>query len=545
MHLFLLLIKNRLRALLYSLTAIGKSKKKKTGPVQKALAAAGVALLLSYLAVAMEGILVLTFYTLADALHGTPLAWLYFALAGMIVLVFMVVSSIYTAKSELFDAKDNELLLSMPIPQNVILASRLSLLLLINLALSVLVALPAGICYVIVAGASPLGVIYFILLFLALPFLGTALSALLALGLTLLLARIPKRLHSLITVIFSLAFLALYFVGYYALLSNTGELLGNLFGALSALDGIYPLMWFGRAIADGHTLYLLLSLAMLLLPSLAVFGGVALSFRRACTNGEGKAERRAYVARPMKASSPFLALLRREWQMMVAYPMYLLNSCLGAIFMLLAGGYLLFSSGDVTSLISGLNLGFPVISDLVVPTFALVICFFVSTSTLSSVLISVEGGTLWQLKCLPVAARTILNAKLSLYFLAYGIPSLFVSVVTAVVLRASFLEALLLIVLPLLFLLATGLFGMLVNLRMPYLKWRNMTQAVKQSGATLVTMLSCMAFLVLPVLAIVLLPEAFYAWVPLCFLLLLVAVCLVLLYLYKTRAEGMFEHLSA
>ena len=49
----------------------------------------------------------------------------------------------FTAKAQLFEARDNELLLSMPIKPSAILASRMVSLLLLNLGFELLVAIPA------------------------------------------------------------------------------------------------------------------------------------------------------------------------------------------------------------------------------------------------------------------------------------------------------------------------------------------------------------------------------------------------------------------
>jgi ABC-2 type transport system permease protein len=59
----------------------------------------------------------------------------------------MFIGSIFAAKAQLYEAKDNELLLSMPIPPSAILASRMLTLLLINLAFDLMIAVPAGIAW--------------------------------------------------------------------------------------------------------------------------------------------------------------------------------------------------------------------------------------------------------------------------------------------------------------------------------------------------------------------------------------------------------------
>ena len=74
------------------------------------------------------------FSLFAEPMLETGLAWMYFALAGLSCIAISVVGSIFATQSYLYEAKDNELLLSMPIPVSYILASRLLALLVLEFA---------------------------------------------------------------------------------------------------------------------------------------------------------------------------------------------------------------------------------------------------------------------------------------------------------------------------------------------------------------------------------------------------------------------------
>ena len=58
-------------------------------------------------------------------LHQAGLDWFYFSLMGGISILLNIIGGIFASKTVLFDAKDNELLLSMPIPPFLILAGRM------------------------------------------------------------------------------------------------------------------------------------------------------------------------------------------------------------------------------------------------------------------------------------------------------------------------------------------------------------------------------------------------------------------------------------
>ena len=84
----------------------------------------------------------------------------------------MFIGSVFTAKSQLFEAKDNELLLSMPVPPGMILLSRMAALLAMNFVLELVVALPVFAAWLQYGTVNGVGILAFIVIVLALPLFG-------------------------------------------------------------------------------------------------------------------------------------------------------------------------------------------------------------------------------------------------------------------------------------------------------------------------------------------------------------------------------------
>lgn len=63
---------------------------------------------------------------LCEPLVSVGLGWFYFAIMGLIALFFGVFGSVFNTYASLYNAKDNDLLLSMPILSGKILLVRLS-----------------------------------------------------------------------------------------------------------------------------------------------------------------------------------------------------------------------------------------------------------------------------------------------------------------------------------------------------------------------------------------------------------------------------------
>ncbi|NCC69933.1 MAG: hypothetical protein EOM14_17415, partial [Clostridia bacterium] len=168
---FKALIKSRLLALFSSFTRSSRLKKKKS-PAFKLL----IVIFAIYILGCFFFIFGQLFYALCAPLAGYGFGWLYFGLAALMASVLCFIGSVFMAQQQLFSAKDNDLLLSMPIPPAYILGSRMLMLFVLNLLMEILVIGPAGVVYCMYYVPSAAGVIIFVVCSLALPFIPMTLS---------------------------------------------------------------------------------------------------------------------------------------------------------------------------------------------------------------------------------------------------------------------------------------------------------------------------------------------------------------------------------
>ena len=94
------------------------------------------------------------------------MSWLYFAIMGATAALFGVFGSVFNTYSSLYDAKDNDLLLSMPIPVRDIMAARLIGVYLMGLMYSGVVVIPAVGVYFITAHPGISGITAVIMAFM-------------------------------------------------------------------------------------------------------------------------------------------------------------------------------------------------------------------------------------------------------------------------------------------------------------------------------------------------------------------------------------------
>ena len=165
----------------------------------------GYAALLLYAAAAFGAMFWLLSDTLCAALEPAGLSWLYFALMGTLALLIGLIGSVLMTYPTLYAARDNEFLLSLPIPPGTILLARMTGLYLLTLFFQVLVLLPAGIVYARYAGLTAGGAASWLVALGLLTLLTLALAC--TVGWLIALAAGHVRHRSLMTVLLSTVFI--------------------------------------------------------------------------------------------------------------------------------------------------------------------------------------------------------------------------------------------------------------------------------------------------------------------------------------------------
>ena len=258
------------------------------------------------------------------------MSWLYFLIMSMIAVALGAFGSVFNTFSGLYLSKDNDLLLSMPIPVRSILAARLMGVYLMGLMYSAVVIVPAAVVYWVVADVTPAGVFGSILLIILISVVVLILSC--ALGWCVAKISLKLKNKSIITVILSLAFFALYYFIYFKAQKVIQYLLQNalIYGG-KVKDSAYPLYLFGR-IGEGDVVAMLLFTIAIAVLALLTFYLLSRSFIHIAT-ATGKTEKVVYREKKEKRKSEFGALLTKEFRRFTSSPNYMLNCGLGTVLM--------------------------------------------------------------------------------------------------------------------------------------------------------------------------------------------------------------------
>lgn len=476
----------RFRGLFAGLTAQTASRKK---PQSKGMILL-YAFLYLYLLVVVAGMMCFLFYSLAAPFHAMNLDWLYFAIAGIMALGLAVIGGVFTTQNQLYDAKDNDLLLSMPVTPGAILISRMIPLLALNLVFVGIVMVPATVMYAIAVKVSAATILFPVLVWLGICFFAQAICCLLGWLLHLVLSRMNK---SAATMIYLVVFLGVYFFVY----SKASEILQSIATNAQQIADILQLwVWPAYAMglgAAGSILHVLAFVVICGIMFAVAYKIISMTFMSAATGSKYTGKKRKLDLRGNKVLSPTQAIAKKELSKFLNCPIYLSNMGLGILFsaaMAVAGIILHDTIAPILNMISPDN--------TLTPLFiCALLSFNISTCCISTPSVSLEGKNIWILKSLPVSGKQILMGKLQNHVVLTVPVNMVAGLVLAITYRCSFLGIVFSALIPGLLALFSGFLGLWAGLNWAKLDFINEAYPCKQSISMAVAMFGMMG---LPVL---------------------------------------------
>jgi len=434
------------------------------------------------------------FYSICIPMISSGFGWLYFTIADIMAIALCFIGSVYMTKSQLFDAQDNDLLMSMPIPSGYILFTRMILLLAVNYFFELIVLVPAGVVYCINFSPTAAGIAIFLTEFLFLPLIPLTLSCIFGWLLAVISERV--RYKSFIVTFFSLVLLGFYFYFMFRVNTYLQSLIQHFSAIGEKIRNTASLLYhFGAAISDKNAVSLILFILCAIIPFGIVYILLAHNFIKIATTKRGTV-RVKYREQPLKENSPRAALLKKELLRYSSSPVYILNSSLGVVLILFFA----------VSLIIYRDLPYmfekelPGLAPYLNPVFVALICFLSSTVFISAPSVSLEGKSLWILQSFPVDGGDVLISKAKLH-MVICLPAVFLASLACIVItKLSLFQILLTILLPAVFTILCALLGVVINLRFPKFDWINETIVIKQSLSSGISMLVFMAASAIPAL---------------------------------------------
>lgn len=512
-------------------------KDRKSGKLRTARGIAGYVLLYLLLFGFIGVVFGIAAAALCEPLLSAGMGWLYWCLMGVIAVFFGVFGSVFNTYSSLYQARDNDLLLSMPVPESRILMVRLSGVYAMGLMYELITMIPTLIIWFVTAPFSVTGTVNALLIPLVLSFFILVLSAVLGLAVALIAGRMKHK--NILIVFVSLVFMAAYYYLYSKAYSILQLILLNAEAAGSRLRIVlYPLYQMGLA-AQGRVSSMLIFTVIVAALSAATYAVLSRSFLKLATSHRGTA-RTVYKEQTVKAGSVSSALLRKEFRRFTGSASYMLNCGLGIILMPASAVVLIWKAEMVQEFISR---GF--IQDYV-PVMALAsICLLTAMNDMAAPSVSLEGRNLWIAQSFPVSGRQVLAAKLKMHLILTLIPAIPLVIAVEWVMKPTIFYAVMIPAAAVLFVVLMAETGLMLNLKMPDLHWTSEIVPIKQSASVMIALFG--GWLLAAALAGVYLLAGIALSAGACFIMLcvlLAAGCIILMRWLMCKGARIFETLK-
>ena len=423
-------------------------------------------------------------FLLGDLLNS-PFRWLFYALMGVVSILLGTFGSVFNTFSTLYIAKDNELLLAMPIPPWQILLARITLVFGMSLLYSGCVWIPAVVYGWIFGAPTAAAVVFDILLLFVVALLVTVLTCVLGWFVALVATHIKNK--SFLLVLASLLFVAGYYyfcfhmTEFFMAIVTNAEAIGN--GIRTWGNLLYQL---GLA-ADGNGKAMLIFCGITMVLFGLCFFVLAKTFTRIVTKTHGAEKKSGKVT--IKSAPLHTALLKREWKRFSSSATYMLNCGLGIVMVLALDVLALYKREILTDYLGQISAIFPMLTDYLPMLVVVGVGMICGMNVVSAPSVSLEGKNLWILRSLPVSGREILSAKLKLHLLL-NLPAAVVSVfLLGWCLELSIMSILMAAAYSVSLVWTTGAFGLMLGLLRPNFTWTTEAMPIKQSMNVLISML--------------------------------------------------------
>ncbi len=452
-----------------SLFGINKIANKKKGKSASTIGTLGVGLVFVAIIVAIAYIYAKMFAEMY-VMMGKPQQFLptIFAMISVICLVF----SFYSSSGSIYSAKDYDLLSAMPIKKHTIVLSKLIFMYIADLIFAILVlAVAVFVHFEIMGKVASLNLLRLFLMALALPFYPMLVSVFLGVIVSYISSKFRRK--SLVqSLIYAFLFIGIYVV------SLIGTDLEDSLGAIRNMYFIYP--WVEKGMTSFSYAFIFVGVGIAILSLLIAF--VSYTYDKLNTLLKSVKRAKNYRFKKVKSGTQFKALMKKEFRQLFSTPIYAMNTLLGSVFAV-AGAIILTIMAFDTNVLP-MKLMFAMILQ---PIFAFT--FMISPTT--AVSLNVEGSCFYLMRTSPISSKRIFGTKLFVNFVVAVIPALVCGIIfsTSLLSSAPALVIIFTILNAPLYAILGGNLGLMFNLLFPYMKWDNITKAVKQGVSVFFTVL--------------------------------------------------------
>ncbi len=407
-------------------------------------------------------------------------------LTSLIILMF----SVFKAGEVIFQKNFYDILCSLPLRNSTIVISRFVRLYVENILLAFGVMLPAIVVFGVLVKPDWSFYVIGLIVALFIPLLPITISVFVG---ALIVAISSRSKHkNLVSVFLSMMLVVAIMVGSMGLSTMAEEVdiqeLQNLLNAILKLIGsVYPpAIWLGNAMLTGDFLLCFACVCGGFVVLAIVIWLVSANYTWISEGIHSTSAKHNYKMENLESTHMLGALYQREFKRYFASSVYVTNTIVSPIMGMLFAVAMIFVSPDqLASMAPEFYAETGVMLEMR-NMFPLALAMTFSMMPITAVSISMEGKQWWIVKTLPIRAKELLDSKLLMNLTITGPFCLIASMIVIIGQKANFMEAVWILLVPVITMLFSLVYGQFVNLKLHVFDWENEVTIVKQSASAFV-----------------------------------------------------------
>ena len=484
--------------------------------------------------------------------HLIPIHMEFFVLSLFVIFISLItiIEGIYKSGSLLFNCKDDDLLLSLPIKRRTILFIRIFKFYTFELLYNSLFTIPAMVVYAYYTNPNWTYYLSSIIALLIIPIIPVVISCIIGFIITSISSKFKGKsiVQTIITTIFLIGvlFLSYNLDNVILAISKKATSLNDLITKLYYPAGAYIKLVTDFKIID-LLLFIIINSIILIVTVLLlskVYFKINSNNKRVLSKTRKKETNKNYK---IKVHSPTMSIIKKELSRYVNSSVYIVNAGFGLVLFILGCTIICLKFDSVSLSIAKTNPDLTVekIKNFIPTLIFVFVCFTSFMTSITSSTISLEGKTFNLLKSLPLKPIKIIRAKI-LSALVIMYPCILIGdIILFIRFKLDIISIILILLASIILPLLSETLGILVNLKYPKMDALNDTEVVKQSMSSMIATFTGMGLSLLTILLVFILLDRNLSnnLIISIFLSIYSIVCFVLLRILNKTSEKSFNNI--
>lgn len=421
---------------------------------------------------------------MSKTLHPLKLTYVMLSMFIALVTILTFTSGVYKSQGILFEARDNDLLFSLPISKSKILFIRIFKLLLFQYIYNSMFLLPTFIVYIYYESPGISFYIISILMSLLIPIIPTIISSTIG-YLVKLFSSKSKSKKMVQTILSSIVFLGIFFLSL-----KLDTFIDSIAKNASSINDIlikvyYPIGVYVNLINNFNIIDLIKLLLINIIPFIIFIYLGSRYYFKIISNSKSSTLKNKTKENKFRMRSPIYSLTKKELKRYFSSPVYMFNTSFGLLLVFAMTILLCIKGKSAFDLIlSEYNINRDISLSLL---YYGLIYFSTCMTSITSSSISLEGKTINITKSLPISEKDIFKSKI-IYPFIIEMPFILISeFIFFIVFKPNIFYIISILLIGVISVLLSAIIGIIVNLKYPKMNASNDTEVVKQSMSSMLS----------------------------------------------------------